>query len=154
MPTLRRILRHTPVVAMGLLLLMWIDSLFQLRHIAVVTPGRRGVLAVESARGWLQYHYSTCSKPLRSTSSWFRDQEARNWTIMGEFGVRRIPAPHYRNTFQIRVPCSLLLTALLPIAIGAFNGFRFSLRSWTAYVTLVSVEMAVILPNAEWKWFW
>jgi hypothetical protein len=158
MPTLRRILKYTPAIVMGLLLLLWFDSLYKFRHIGVATPGRLGVLSLESLRGQLQYHYSTCSKPLRSAGPWY-DEIYRDWlinarSIMGELSVRRIPAPHERNIFRIVVPYSLLLSALLPIAIGAFNGFRFGLRSWIAYMTLLSVELAYFLPSAEWKWFW
>jgi hypothetical protein len=148
------------VAAVGVLVLLWGDSVYTTRAIyEAIPPSRTRVLQLSNLSGRLQYVYRTSSRPLSVKDSNRILNYGRDWpinaeSILGRIVVERIPAPHPQNVFLIGIPYPLLLTGVLPLVIGAFTGFRFSLRSWLIYLTLVSVEMAYFLPNASWTWRW
>jgi hypothetical protein len=51
--------------------------------------------------------------------------------------------------FAIAVPLISLMTAILPLALGNFTGFRFRLWHYLAYTALVAVELAYYLRWQE-----
>ena len=75
--------------------------------------------------------------------------------MLGEFRVidisgtasRRMVANLGRHA--VRVPFPLLITAMIPLAIGPFLCFRFRLWQYLAYMALVAVELAYYLRWQE-----
>ena len=51
--------------------------------------------------------------------------------------------------FDIRFELAILISLLLPLAIGSFTGFRFRLWHYLAYTALVAVELAYYF---QWRW--
>lgn len=46
----------------------------------------------------------------------------------------------------------MILTAILPIALGSFHSFRFRLWHYFAYTTLVAAELAYYIAQGPWYW--
>jgi hypothetical protein len=44
--------------------------------------------------------------------------------------------------FVLAVPICCVLTALLPLAIGSFTRFQFSIRMWMAWTALIGIQCA------------
>jgi hypothetical protein len=132
MPTLRRILKYTPAVVMGLLVVAWVVSPF-----VGFALGRNGanrfVLEVSGGDVWF-YPWSTNHVIGGTNYMWFTP-----------------PHPTYSARFQsptwfiIGFPLPFLLTLMVPISIGSFTCFRFRLWHYLAYTALVAVELAFYL---------
>jgi hypothetical protein len=63
--------------------------------------------------------------------------------------VHSPPPDHWLNSahfrLAIQIPIPMVLTALLPLAIGPFIRYRFPLWSWLAFITLICCELAFYL---------
>jgi len=129
MPTLRRILKYTPVVLLGLLALAWVVSI----------PFSMGIgiagLSVGCDVGSLGVSYpSTLSgagiiRRLEVLSSW-----------LGQFAFYQWGGERYAS-----VPIPIVLSLLFPAVLGPFGSFRFRLWHYLAYTLLVAVELAYYL---------
>ena len=139
MATLRRILKYTPAVVLGLLVVAWVVSVFFVAILAEPSTHRAGEgWSVELQYGSIMYHHFP------------EYQMGRQWIF------NRNPNLYFRSSFgslyavsepfpQLHVPIPLLITLVLPLAIGPFIRFRFRLWHYLAYTALVAVELAYYL---------
>jgi len=133
MPTVRRILKYTPAVALGLLVVAW-----------VLTQG-----------GWMQFVSGKFVIALQHGSITGYWQESDRITFFWEtrmewwfhdapkLGHLKTASPHGSTGSWFPIP--LLCTIILPFAIGPFISFRFCLWHYFAYIALVAVELAYYL---------
>jgi hypothetical protein len=149
MATLRRILKYTPAVVLGLLVVAWALSLFgrlvlyggNLPPIALgVKDGNlvlgTGMLAAHlpvPRQRWFSYRSrpTLCDRP------------------GGSFLYNPHPCGRAIQNLWLEVPITWLLTLQLPLAIGPFVSFRFRLWQYLAYTALVAVELAYYLRWQE-----
>jgi hypothetical protein len=76
---------------------------------------------------------------------WGLDWERRTW----DFAPRMIVGSEFyadREGGVLRLPIGVLITALLPLAVGAFTGFRFRLWQWLAFTALVAAVLTYYSP--------
>jgi hypothetical protein len=142
MPTLLRILKYTPAVVLGLLVAAGLVSFKA--HVGCII-GQYGLVGV--VRGSIRL-----------------DSRFRVVRVPGDFGVPiPIVEPHRLIRFSVgtlslvrdplgeivawMVPLPLIITAVLPLAIGPFLSYRFRLWHYFAFTALVSVELAYY-----WRW--
>jgi len=131
---LRRILKHSPAVILGLLMIAWLHSLYgvfglSLNHLRI--GFRSGTVFVESGldtRFQLLQVYGGLS--------------GRRGMLLGELYINHW---EYNGSWEIGCPILLLCTAVLPLGVGPFLSFRFRLWHYLAYTTLVAVELAYYL---------
>jgi hypothetical protein len=135
MPTLRRILKYTPVVVMGLLVVAWVVSWFGVT--ASQTAIRQHNAYFASWQGTLYLGFD----PNSYVDSVMFSPEPFRWTgiagrldNMGRYGT---------------IPYVVLITFILPLAIGPFIRFRFRLWHYLAYTAIVAVELAYYLRWQE-----
>jgi hypothetical protein len=114
MPTLRRILKYTPAVVMGLLVVAWVVSLSD-SLIAQIHGCRVGFVSGSFVFSW------------------------HGGPVAWHDGSGSVGILDYKCLF---IPVPILLTSLLPLAIGPFLSFRFRLWHYFAYVVLVAVVIA------------
>ena len=142
MPTLRRMLKYTPAVVMVLLVVVWVGSVSRSFGISVNTPAARILLGCE--RGTLEV-------------SWVPELVPDPWYIWAEEPIPEsalVGSMLYGITgngtlSSVGLPVPLLLSALLPLAIGPFLSFRFRLWHYLAYTALVAIELAYYLRWQE-----
>jgi hypothetical protein len=157
MATLRRILKYTPAVVLGVLVVAWSLSIVcWLQYNVSVRYRTAGVSIGEST---IELWTST-SPPqtffhqLRSGIHQDLEFDAVQ-TIAGELKYGNTPAvfsfsdPIHRQLYFLRVPIPLLLVGMLPLAIGPFISYRFHLWHYLAYTALVAVEFAYYLRWQE-----
>jgi hypothetical protein len=72
-----------------------------------------------------------------------RAQPLRATNITGDFNIHTV-----RNNFVCAIPICCLITALLPLAVGAFTRFQFSIRMWIGWTAIIAVQLAYFLPRA------
>jgi hypothetical protein len=141
MPTFRRILKFTPAVVMGLLVVVWVVSLFRQIFLAVNFGQFNLNTAIDS--GSLNVYSDHVGG-----GHYFSIEDEAGKHIWGW----PLGALHFRPDGLIGdvvVPISLISTALLPLAIGTFNAFRFRLWHYLAYTALVAAELAYYLRWQE-----
>ena len=144
MPTLRSILKYTPVVVLGLLVVAWVVSGFggfgylsQSRKLefgssySVIGFTNADAPAIAGQAGW-RFHYGWVG-----LQGFVGDLEA---TTFERYGARMV---------HFHVPIAALVTVVLPWALGPFLTFRFRLWHYLAYTALVAVELAYYLRWQE-----
>jgi hypothetical protein len=146
MPILRRILKYTPVVVLGLLVVAW----------AVTLIGHFGYSFKYGQHGGLIGFYDRCLRLAGGFSGdmnegWFWYQ----WPKPPAGAYKLDHSPHLtfkRDNYygwELTLPITLLLTGILPLAIGPFLSFRFRIWHYLAYTALVAVELAYYLRWQE-----
>jgi hypothetical protein len=147
MPTLRRILKYAPAVVMGLLVLAWAASLPRVAGYSYARPA--------DAFDWR-------ISPGTVSLAWFSLQGKRQpsygyhryhgWERLdirkaaGRFEAKSRSNPEY---IHFHLPIPLILSLVLPLAVGPFISFRFRLWHYLAYTALVAVELAYYLRWQE-----
>lgn len=140
MHPLRRILKYTPALVLGLLVVAWVVS------------GFRGIGYRNKSRTWeAGVNFSTVVVNVSNSSitigptGWF--------ALPSRFHLNRFIG-RYQSLFRqhgeiwfrsSHIPIPLLSTALFPLAIGPFVSFRFRLWHYLAYTALVAAELAYYL---------
>ncbi len=145
MPTLRRILKYTPAVVLGLLVVAWLWTMFGLCAFQKDINGN-------TATAWLsEGNVGVGMRPGKPRAEGLRIgfYPTPHWKIArGSIG----PAtenPAHAWSLGGRVPIAFFVTALLPLAIGPFISFRFRLWHYLAYTALVALELAYYLRWQE-----
>ena len=141
MPTLRRILKYTPAVVCGVLVLAWIASAFG----SLTCTLQRGRIEGSIWFFWGNIGVAVCDTPLTDqTGVRFLAVPASTLHLLGfiDFTTELSLGDWY---YGGRLPILLVLTGLLPLAIGPFLSFRFRLWHYLAYTALVAVELAYYL---------
>jgi hypothetical protein len=139
MPTLRRILKYTPAVVLGLLVVAWVVSLFRYFHYA----GGRWLIGAASST--MFGCASSSPYPNTGWTSW--RQPFRLESVRG--GLRVDSLSPTISEVNVYIPIPLVATMLLPLAIGPCLSFRFRLWHYLAYTALVGVELACYLRWQE-----
>jgi hypothetical protein len=148
MPILRRILKFTPAVVLGLLVMAWVASVFTNFGMSSNLP-RSGTLSAGAAHS--TFHLILTSSRIRM-SLFFGGESWWNMELSSLLGSLAVTWP--RGTikgafFELQFPAPLLLSLILPIAIAPFISFRFRLRHYLAYTALIAVELAYYLRWQE-----
>jgi hypothetical protein len=140
MTTLRRILKFTPAVMLGLMVVAWVASHFR-RIWLNVDCDQRGV-ALDFAQGGLDV--------IVHPSAGF-EMEVQHYPLAPQHGNVLGTLGYSRLEFLTitSVPVLLIVTILFPLAIGPFISFRFRLWHYLAYTALVAVELAYYLRLQE-----
>jgi hypothetical protein len=139
MATLRRILKYTPAALIGVLAAVWASNIFW--KVSIHLPGYSSLHLISVAYGGVTYFY-------------IPDGSAIPRYKPGRIEVERSHHRHYTGAIRfsnhplqarLAVPFAVLITAILPIAVGSFTRFRFRLWHYLAYTALVAVELAYYL---------
>jgi hypothetical protein len=135
MHTIHRILKYTPAVVLGTLVVAW-----------VLTQG-----------GWMEFVSGKFVIALQHGSITGYWQESDRVFFFGDFrqewwfdnapslGNLRIADARSLSSTGNSFPIPLLATIILPIAIGPFISFRFRLWHFFAYTALMAIELAYYL---------
>jgi hypothetical protein len=128
MPTLRRILKYTPAVVMGLLVVAWVLSWFYEIEFGLEGPYTIGLYAACLTGGYC------------GDGGYSSDWQERTWEfsirdVVGEawFVVNAEPPP---LIVEVAIPLLLCMTGLFPLAVGPFISFRFQIWHYLAYTAL------------------
>jgi hypothetical protein len=146
MPTLRRILKYTPAVVMGLLVVTWMaTAAISGCRVWVTNATCLLMFGMDDGSVWYSIESSSYDEQFYWETGWhyapfnFPD---------GLLGIFRFSSDG--ETFMFAsVPFLVLATALLPFASGSFIHFRFRLWHYLAYTALVAVELAYFLRWQE-----
>ena len=131
-------MRIATSVLLGSLLLAWAISVAAEVMYTIALPSGRS-LEIAAADGSLRFTVT----PYAGQGGY----AAWSWspiglrTLLGEFQWGRSDW----FAFQIACPFTVLLTAALPVAVGAQTRFRFPLSLWLAYTTLIAAQCAYYL---------
>jgi hypothetical protein len=140
MPTLRRILKFTPAVVLGMLVMAW-----------VVNANRRIELRLRQHPSNPTYRVIAFEN--NSVAYYFLD-EPTTVLYKTQFTISPYNTPvrvtYFAGRLQfrdhvIRVPLLALATALMPLAIGSLVHFHFRLWHYLVYTSMVAVELAYYL---------
>ena len=142
MPTLRRILKYTPAVVMGPLMVAWIASLlvFASCGIAMYGDGEypcQTYACIERGTPTLGYTYNV--RP-----SWINCAWRPNFEILRRFEFDMVP-----RWIEVHIAILPLTPAILTLAIGPSISFCFRLWHYLAYTALVAIELAYYLRWQE-----
>jgi hypothetical protein len=139
MHILRRILKYTPAVVMGLLVVAWVVGWFGESSFA--TNVRSYDVICMSWAGTLLLGFD---HDLAVQVTYF-DYQGFAWDqLLGRVYVER-----FEFGCLVQVPYPLILTVLLPVTIGPFIVFRFRLWHYLAFTALVALELAYYLRWQE-----
>jgi hypothetical protein len=142
MPALRRFLKYTPAVVLGLLVVAWVASWFLFWGVGILA-GRFSVSAVNST---VQIICSGAHET--ELTGVIVQRKPIRWTarvILGHIDyVHRWP-----GFVSLYLPSPLLIMVFLPFAAGPFVSFRFRLWHYLVYTALVAVELAYYLRWQE-----
>ena len=147
MLTLRRILKYTPAVVLGLLVEMWAVSLFGRLNVTY-NRDQAAYLDLELNSGSLSLLYVS-SRPRAHRSHGIHWHSFSHWPKIYQYtgelsGVHKKPY-NGGKAAGILIPIVFAATVLAPLAIGPFLPFRFRLWHYLAYTALVAVELAYYL---------
>jgi hypothetical protein len=144
MVTLRRILKYTPAVVIGLLVVAWMVSVFSYSKIAVGF-GRHFVNAIFGI-GSLSVSCWKLDQPTELDFHSAASLTERGFSLEQVSGYMRFGAmPNSNELFALTLPFPLTIVAFLPLAVGPFISFRFRLWHYLAYTALVALELAYYL---------
>jgi hypothetical protein len=142
-----RLVKYFPTFLAGLLVAGWLVSQF-------VRVGAAHALAQGDALyvltdGMLTYTYCRPKVGWDSFLVYSHDPTYRRRYIGQWRFLHSGPPDHWLNSprfrLAIHLPIPMLLTVLLPLAIGPFVRYRFPLWSWLAFITLICCEFAFYL---------
>jgi hypothetical protein len=150
MPTLRRILKYTPAVVLGLLVVAWVVSWFGVGSIRWPLAGYD--FAFISGYGSIHLHSIPSGvSPSFSPSCHFQGYKSSDIKFAAIFGSCGVRVQNFGGVDIVRLafPYLGLLTGAMPIGAGPFISFRFRLWHYLAYTALVAVELAYYLRWQE-----
>jgi hypothetical protein len=132
MSTFRRILKYTPAVVLGLLVVAWVVSWFGIPRVTIEIGGSLYCLELELG--------SLAARPSDSNVGFY-------WSPYG--GVFPDPGSAWfsadEGEYRLGLPIPLINALALALAIGPFISFRFRLWHYLAYTALVALELAYYL---------
>jgi hypothetical protein len=149
MATPRRILKYTPAVMVGLLLIVWVGSVGREFGLDASLPVRgRVIIGSENGTCYVGYnhmaftrvYYYSAEHPLLTRTSQGFGRLKANLEFHSDGRLWR---------WWFDVPIAFLVSICLPLAIGPFISFRFRLWHYLAYTALVAVELAYYLRWQE-----
>jgi len=149
MPLLRRILKYTPAVVFGLLVVAWVVSWFGLAAVRVrMSQCDIVVGSGYGAVGWVFIHAR--AQPDLPLGCQFHVYEFSQ-LVLPNFGSCRMGFTGLGGACAVTmlIPHACMLAAILPIAVGCCTGLRFRLWHYLAYIALVAVELAYYLRWQE-----
>jgi len=133
MAVLRRILKFTPAVLLGLLVVAWL-----------MTQG-----------GWMQFTSGKFVIALQhgSVTGYWQESDGVNffwssrkeWWFKNGLALGRIRTATPFSSTGYWFPIPLLCTLILPLAVGPLVSFRFRLWHFLAYTALLAMELAFYL---------
>lgn len=152
MAMLRRILKYSPAVVLGLLVVAWIAGLLGQLTVTYSRPGGAN-LTIESASATLGLTHVTSQPSLGGlpveNDSGARWQTSATWPgtrdLFGAFKTRRYQTCFGGVVRGVQVPLPVVAAALLPLAFGSLRSFRFRLWHYLAFTAIVAVELAYYL---------
>jgi hypothetical protein len=144
MATFRHMLIYAPAVAVVLFVVAWVVSLAGTYIVSFAAPQSRWHYQAGGFRGSLFLNYQFLPPQQRPVQFfWFNDRVSHSpW---GEFASNRSSRPGPSRYWQIHVPFLVLITAVGPLAFGAFHHFRFRLWHYLAYTAVVALQLAYYL---------
>lgn len=138
-------LRYLPSAIVVMLLLSWLLGIFRAHAVTVFYRDSRDQqieLTLVSEKGSLGLNRQPNYSPLQTFTFRKRDLPYSLATTMGgEFSFRQGELRGGR-VMRLAIPIPWIITALLPLAVGAFTRFRFSLAMWLIWVTILGFECA------------
>jgi len=140
MPTLRRIVKYTPALVLGLLVAAWMVLAFS----SVGYKARHFIIGGQSS--CIGAVFTTDEQVIVGKPGWhFGISIFRIRNLIGslEGSVDRFHGGNLLVTGHLPIPA--LVTLWLPVAIGPFLSFRFRLWHYFAYTALVALELAYYL---------
>jgi hypothetical protein len=141
---IRRILKFTPVVVLVLLVVAWVVSWFAFWGFGTNYGPYRSISAVASTVQTVYYRPGDANEPAglevqRNRGRWTQK------TFTGHLDC----SVEWPLFLSIYAPYPLIISAVLPLAIGPFISFRFRLWHHLAYTALIAVELAYYLQWQE-----
>jgi hypothetical protein len=143
MHALRRIFKYTPAAIVALLVVVWVGSVF--KRVLVHLPFSTMCRVILVADGGVEYY------------NWPSGRTDPR-TIAGRIEIQPNDDPSYYGLLSFSpnpprawatIPFPIMITVILPVAIGSVTCFRFRLWHYLAYTTLVAVELAYYLRWQE-----
>lgn len=151
MSTLRRILKYTPAVVMGLLVVVWLGSGFGWAAYLVTINQQNWVGTVGggsfSIRTYLEMNPATTARGFSRGTYNEHASPSYIGALAGYFGYYCLE--NWDEYTTVSFPIALPITLILPFAIGPFLSFRFCLWHYLAYTALVALELAYYLQWQE-----
>jgi hypothetical protein len=138
---LNRILKYVPVALIVLLLVAWVLNFFGQFGIGL-RPGKHDYhIAFRSGSVSASQHDNNMIQGL-----FYQQYPRLQPDIAAEVGSlsslsARLSIRTKPEQLGVGVPIVLIITLLLPFAIGAFTGFRFKLWQLFAFTTIVAVQL-------------
>lgn len=141
-----RLLKYLPAFLASALLVGWLVSQFV--RVGVAHAIAKGDVLYVLTDGMFTCTY--CRPKVGWDSFFVYPQTPTKRRYIGQLRfLQSGPPDHWLNSptfrLQIHLPIPLVLTALLPLAIGPFIRYRFPLWSWLAFLTLICCELAFYL---------
>jgi hypothetical protein len=124
--TLRRILKYTPAVVLGLLACLWLMSCISPKGF----ESKRGSIGLVCGTVWIDTIPPKLPMGAYSFEPGFGLGQLVYWNMTGS------------DALTLQFPIPLVMTAVLPLAIGPFICFRFRIWHFLAYTSLVAAELA------------
>jgi hypothetical protein len=141
----RRVFQYVLILLVVMLLLAWALGLFisncgvRLYLYQNANSDGQGVLWFGDGKvGFTHLAYVYDDVPYHVI---YRKQPLRFVDATGMFNIQS----HQKGTV-VAVPISCVITALLPLAVGAFTRFQFSIRMWFVWSALIAVQCAYYGP--------
>jgi hypothetical protein len=144
MPTLRRILKYTPAVVLGLLVVAWVVSLRWVFSVVVPSYDQSEQTIVRLGQGMFELSNGWEGNPY--IGMWIFTVSPSDMIVVGWLDI---DLEHLPDAWRVLIPIPLAVTAILPLAIGPFLSFRFRLWHYLAYTALVALELAYYLRWQE-----
>lgn len=149
MATLRRILKYTPAVVLGLLLVAWSITLGWNLTWITRSGGSDTACTLRNHSIHIYQVEANIFKP-----GWYWDPKPSMKVPLNAYAYRpprfAFQRPEGRiPSWKLEVPIPILLAVCLPLTIGPFISFRFRLWHYLAYMALVAFELAYFLHWQE-----
>jgi hypothetical protein len=133
-----RLLKYTPAVVMGLLATLWLINVFWRIWIFPPQYAASDARMISLSHGGVTYFHIPGSNDFRK-DSWGRiEVKRREGNVY--FGMLSFNSGDPTRA-KFAVPHLMLITLLLPLAIGPFISFRFRLWHYLGYTALIAVEL-------------
>jgi hypothetical protein len=148
----RHALKFASIGAILCLSVAWIASIYMLyRGRFPVLP--RGHAGIGFDRGAIYVGYSCLDS--RTHFEAIEQPVGRDTSVFGRFGAKIAYSDRARLglkpgdvlSWYVGFPIPFAITCLLPLAIGAFSGFRFRVWMWFAWTAILAAEFAFLLDG-------
>lgn len=161
MTTLWRILKYTPAVVTGLLFVAWVTSVYYAIGFVSTNPATSDLGTAVMERGDIFVRldnrlFSSVKFVIENPRLYEkgpRRQEEIFGTLLFVDNGDGGPWQHIQTNlgrYAVRIPFLLLITAMLPLAIGPFISYRFRLWHYFAFIAILSLELAYYLQWQSW----